>query len=213
MSKTVSIINGNAQYNVLFHALGYEIVSANKDPDLICFTGGADVSPELYDHPAHHSTFNDRQRDREEGLIFIEALQKGIPMVGICRGAQFLNVMSGGEMYQDVTHHTRSHLIKCAMTGREVLVTSTHHQMMKPSSRAILMASSTLGGNRTYWDGHSFVTEKSEEDIEVVYYPHTKSLCFQPHPEFYHQSYFHMKLYFEKLINETLFYGDGGELS
>ena len=91
-----------------------------------------------------------------------------------------------------------------ARTGEIVFVSSTHHQMMKPGPEHILVASCALKGSRTYWNGAEFETEVSEKDIEVVYYPKTKCLCFQPHPEFSSSKYEGMKLYFEKLFFEYL---------
>jgi len=54
-------------------------------------------------------------------------------MVGICRGSQFLTVMSGGRLFQDVSGHAimGTHLIKFK-DGSSLGITSTHHQMMNP---------------------------------------------------------------------------------
>lgn len=205
MSKNVYIVNGDAQYGRLFTDLGYTVcqsmLSEQLQPvNLVVFTGGEDVTPDLYGHEHHTYTYNNVVRDANEKALFDKALLYSIPMVGICRGGQFLNVMSGGEMYQDVTKHTCSHEITDVLTGEVVYVTSTHHQMMKPSSKALLVASSALGGDREWWNGEIFRREVSEQDIEVVYYEHTNSLCFQPHPEFYGAEYEGMKRYFKSLL-------------
>ncbi len=111
-------------------------------------------------------------------------------------------------MYQDVSGHTRSHPIKDATTGDEVFCTSTHHQMMKPSSEAVLVASSTIGGERIHWSQElgEFVVEFSEQDYEVLYYPKEKFLCFQPHPEMAQQNprYDSMRDYFFNCLNKYL---------
>jgi len=203
--KTVHIVNSSVSYNVLFSSLGYTVVSDMIDEqltpvDLIVFTGGEDVSPGLYGHERHPYTGNNVFRDQQEAAVFEKALLHNIPMVGICRGAQFLNVMSGGEMYQHVEGHTAPHEITDLITGETVLVSSTHHQMMKPSPKGLLVASSHLGESREWWDGQIFAREKSEQDFEVVFYPHTKSLCFQPHPEFFAAEYEGMRRYFVELI-------------
>jgi GMP synthase-like glutamine amidotransferase len=203
--KTVYIVNASRDYVKLFAELGYtsyhDLLDEQNNPvDLVVFTGGADVTPNLYGHPQHPYTGNDVYRDVKESSIFEKALIHNIPMVGICRGGQFLNVMSGGEMYQHVEGHLGSHEITDATTGDVVYVSSTHHQMMKPSSKALLVASSTLGGTREWWDGEVFARETSELDYEVVYYEHTNSLCFQPHPEFDHVEYEGMKRYFQTLL-------------
>ena len=196
----VYIVDGSSPYSRLFEYLGYTVVKDLDVATLVCFTGGSDVTPSLYGDKKHHYTGNDVRRDTYEAQMFELALAANIPMVGICRGGQFLNVMSGGRMYQHVEGHCVSHAITDVETGDTIYVSSTHHQMIMPSPEAILVASSTLSGSREWYDGEVFKKDISKEDIEVVYYPHTKALCFQPHPEFTSAEYYGMKVYFEKLI-------------
>lgn len=201
----VLIISGNSSYHLLFRGLGHKIVEDVNSADLVVFTGGEDVTPAYYDAKAHPLTGNNPIRDAHEALIFDAAKQKGVPMVGICRGGQFLNVMNGGSMYQHVEKHVGSHLITDVLTGETVWVSSTHHQMMKPSPEGILVASSTLAGRREWYDGQIFVRDVSDEDIEVVFYPDTRSLCFQPHPEFQGDEFKAMREYFAKCLERFVF--------
>lgn len=202
--KKALIIGGGAEYHHLFKSLGFQTESVQRlyslDVDLVVFTGGHDVTPALYNEPKHPYTGNNPIRDAEETRIFTKALEQNIPMVGICRGGQFLNVMSGGKMYQHVSGHTQSHYITDVLTGEVVYVSSTHHQMMLPSSRALLVASSAIGGTREWFEGGVAKRDVSKEDIEVVFYEHTKALCFQPHPEFSGAAYEGMKVYFASLL-------------
>lgn len=197
--KKVFIINGWGAYEALFIDIGYAITNNFDEADLVCFTGGEDVNPALYNHPPHPTTCFNTYRDQREYAFFEKALAAGKPMVGICRGGQFLNVCSGGEMYQNVTDHCRDHWIKASMVQNPIKVSSTHHQMMKPSSKGRLVAFSTHPYVREYWDGEKFVTEASLVGNEVVFYDHTKCLCFQPHPEF--DGYPEMRKYFKTLVN------------
>lgn len=205
MKKTVKIIHGDASYHNLFTELGYDIANKLEDASLVVFTGGSDVTPGMYGAAPHPYTYNDIERDYAEREIFNRVRELGIPMVGICRGAQFLNVMSGGAMYQDVQGHTRSHEITDSTTGEVVYVSSTHHQMMKPSSKGILVASSTIGGAREWFEGQIFCKDVSSLDYEVVFYEETKCLCFQPHPEFNSAEYEGMRNYFNSLLER--YYG------
>lgn len=200
----VAIIDGSMAYRTLFERLGHEIVLAIEDADFVCFTGGEDVSPTLYGHPKHPTTYNSLYRDEREEQAFRILQDRGIPSVGICRGGQFLNVMSGGQMYQDCTSHTRPHDLIDSTTGEVVLVTSTHHQMMKPGKNAIIVATAHEGGTRTWWDGSSWIQEDSEEDYEVLYYPDTACLCFQPHPEMMINSdkFLPMRNYFNSVLEQ-----------
>ena len=198
--KKVFIVNGNGSYQALFKRMGYTISNDLSDVSLVCFTGGEDVTPSMYGHSKHSTTHNNPMRDQFEADLFNLCVERSIPMVGICRGAQFLNVMSGGTMYQDVSYHTRDHLITDLETGESIWVSSTHHQMMKPSEKALLVATGALKGERTWWDSGVFNKDTSNEDIEVVYYADSQALCFQPHPEFDGERYMNMHSYFASLV-------------
>jgi len=205
----VAIINGSSQYTRLFtQVLGMTEVAFDRDerypPDLVVFTGGEDVTPALYGDAAHKFTGNSPYRDEQEKAVFNYCVDHDIPMVGICRGAQFLNVMSGGRMYQHVSGHLGNHEIVDMDSGDTIVVSSTHHQMMMPSGKAIIKAISTLGGTREWYDGQVFKRDVSNTDYEVVFYPETRCLCFQPHPEFPGEHYAGMRDYFTHLVNELL---------
>ncbi len=202
--KKVYIEYASVSYHRLFAGLGYQNVYSPEAADFICFTGGADVSPGIYGDVAHKTTHNDLFRDDKETRLFNWALEKRIPMVGICRGGQFLNVMSGGRMYQDVSEHGRSHPIVDKRTGEIFYVTSTHHQMMLPQGKYQLVASSNLRGYREWYEGEVFKRDIFDEDIEVVWYESTSCLCFQPHPEMYQEEHVFnpMRTYFHSLLKE-----------
>lgn len=203
--KRVYIELGNHQYSEMFRALGFEIVNEVDKADLVCFTGGADVTPDLYGDKKHKYTGNDVYRDEKEKRLFEHCFNVSIPMVGICRGGQFLNVMSGGRMYQDVTGHTAPHEIVDLTTGETIYVSSTHHQMIMPSEQAIIVATSiNVNSERQWYDNQIFRKDVSNEGIEVVYYSHTRCLCFQPHPEFNSPAYDGMKRYFVEVLNRYL---------
>jgi len=201
----VLIIDGNEQYHDLFANAGFEIVNKLALAELVCFTGGEDVTPEIYGDKAHPFTGNNPFRDEEEAGVFKHCVDRAIPMVGICRGGQFLNVMSGGRMYQHVEGHGRSHYLTDLATGDGVYVSSTHHQMMLPSEQAIIIATSiNVEGERQWYDGQVFQKDVTNEGIEVVHYPHTNCLCFQPHPEFTSPVFESMKNYFFNLCERLL---------
>jgi phosphoribosylformylglycinamidine (FGAM) synthase-like amidotransferase family enzyme len=200
----VLIINGNEQYYDMFKALGFTLTATLLDANLVCFTGGSDVSPILYGARSHAFTGNDMYRDEKEMDDFRRAEMMGVPMVGICRGGQFLNVMCGGSMYQHVSTHTNYHNITDAETGEVVYASSTHHQMMKPTSEAVLVAYSTNGGSREWYEGEVFHQDVSTKDIEVVYYKAHNCLCFQPHPEFGSVELDGLKGYFSSLLSRFL---------
>lgn len=200
----VLIVGGGYEYAALFEKYGHAVVKDLADADLLCFTGGADVSPSYYGDQKHPYTGNDPARDKREAEVFGLAAGMGLPMVGICRGGQFLNVMSGGRMYQHVDEHCRSHFITDLESGEQVYASSTHHQMMMPSSDAVLVASSALHGQREWFDGQIARRDVADVDNEVLFYPGTKCLCFQPHPEFNHEAYESLQVYFFACIDKYL---------
>lgn len=184
---SVCVIGGGVSYHKMFRTAGFNIESISG-ADLICLTGGVDVSPQRYNSKAHPSTVYDEVRDKADERAFLYAVERGIPIVGICRGAQFLNVENGGSMFQNVDGHTQSHNLVDLQEEKVIGVTSTHHQMMRPLlDRCELVAVAEGVSSKREWmekDGSPWTSYYSYQDVEVVFYPDTKSLCFQPHPEF-----------------------------
>jgi gamma-glutamyl-gamma-aminobutyrate hydrolase PuuD len=163
-----------------------EVVSRVSQADLVLFTGGSDVSPFLYGESPNARTFSDFHRDRFEQNVFKTAVEDELPMLGICRGAQFLTVMNGGKLYQDVTDHAvgGGHSIT-TIDGQTFQATSTHHQMMKPwDVEHKLIAWSTEPRSRHYQGGEGKIHDAPEREPEIVFYPKTRSLAIQPHPEY-----------------------------
>ena len=71
--------------------------------DAVVFTGGSDLDPELYGEDAHPETFGiQRLRDEAELALLGAALERDMPVLGICRGIQVLNVAMGGDLHQHV---------------------------------------------------------------------------------------------------------------
>lgn len=71
--------------------------------DGLLLSGGGDVHPAVY-HSQEHPKVNevDEDRDRVEIAIFQSAIEQRIPVFGICRGQQLINVAMGGSLYEDI---------------------------------------------------------------------------------------------------------------
>lgn len=203
----VYIVGGGWAYARMYEGFGDTLVERLEDADIVQFTGGEDVTPSWYGQHAHPSTYYNERRDHRESLVFEEAKRLGKFCVGICRGGQFLNVMNGGTMYQDVSGHAihGTHDVLDVLTGRTIPCTSTHHQMMIKGEKGILVAKSKemLSSNKYQMTGLDFnaVEIKMQSDIETesIYYPETRSLCFQPHPEIVRQGHPCQEYFFELL--------------
>ena len=74
-----------------------------EDYDGILFTGGEDVDPSFYGEVKQHENVHEhRPRDEFEFALLDRALARRLPILGICRGVQMINVRFGGSLYQDM---------------------------------------------------------------------------------------------------------------
>ena len=75
--------------------------------DGLVFTGGPDLNPAVYGQAPHPETTGVHdQRDRAELALIREALRRDMPVLGICRGMQLLNVALGGDLHQHLGSDT-----------------------------------------------------------------------------------------------------------
>jgi putative glutamine amidotransferase len=83
---------------------------ASEDPgelldrlDALVLGGGTDIDPEIHGAEAHPETYGaNPDRDRFEIALALGALERGIPVLGVCRGMQVLNVACGGTLDQHI---------------------------------------------------------------------------------------------------------------
>ncbi|MEA3432837.1 MAG: gamma-glutamyl-gamma-aminobutyrate hydrolase family protein [candidate division WOR-3 bacterium] len=115
--------------------------------DGVLFTGGGDIDPLFYgEHRMASLSRVYRKRDGFELALAKVAVKEGLPVLGICRGCQVLNVMGGGTLKQHVESHWQelpeeraAHRIKIEkdtklfniMKEKEVMVNSFHRQAIK----------------------------------------------------------------------------------
>lgn len=157
--------------------------------DVYVFTGGEDIYPGIYGEKQLPVTHTNTKRDTEE-ITAYHAIAAGKAKVGICRGAQLLNALNGGKMWQDVNNHQGGrHVIHTKVKGLfkddRFTSNSIHHQMMIPAFKG-----ETLGV--AYESDYRFKAGKEIRgtffvDTEVVWYPEDRAFCFQAHPEFGHK--------------------------
>lgn len=76
--------------------------------DGVVITGGHDIDPVLYAAEPEVQPRHDRERDAFEVEVIERALEARLPILGICRGAQLLNVRLGGSLFQELRSRRRN---------------------------------------------------------------------------------------------------------
>lgn len=158
-------------------------VAALEDADLVVFTGGEDVDPSLYNENKHATVYSNLTRDLYEQKQFNKAKALNKHIIGICRGSQFLCVMAGGILVQHQHNPGFHHKIK-TYDGRELEITSTHHQAAYPwriKNFQVLGWTNNISKYHLGGNGEEMVNDGQE--MEIVYYPEVKGLGIQGHPE------------------------------
>jgi putative glutamine amidotransferase len=75
--------------------------------DALVLTGGPDLDPSLYGQPRHPETLVVHEdRDRGELSLLAAAEERDMPLLGICRGMQLMNVARGGDLHQHIPEVT-----------------------------------------------------------------------------------------------------------
>lgn len=134
----------------------------------LLLSGGADIDPRLYGAPVDGALDIERERDRLEATAWAVAEERQVPVLGICRGLQAINVFSGGSLLQHVEGHAAAawgsgapamHPLRLepgtrlagVLAPAETLeVNAYHHQAIReqdlaPRLRAAAWADSTAG--------------------------------------------------------------------
>jgi len=73
-----------------------------RDYHGVVVTGGHDIDPVLYASLPEVEPRHDSERDALESRVIDDALERDLPLLGICRGAQLLNVRRGGNLFQEL---------------------------------------------------------------------------------------------------------------
>lgn len=176
---------------VVFRDMDMEIRPERK-PDLICFTGGADISPYLYGEKPHKTVYFNQKRDDLEVGVYNKFAPMGVPMAGVCRGGQLINVLNGGRLWQHVNNHHNPHTMQ-TLDGPIINVSSVHHQMMRPPADGLIIGWTMRATHKLCQDTNIELIPPEERkkhftdsdiDPEEVVFPERRHVCVQYHPEF-----------------------------
>ena len=150
--------------------------------DAVLFTGGCDADPVLFgEEKVNDSVEISHERDTIEMEIFREAYAVRLPMLGICRGIQFINIALGGTLWQDIPSqipgamqhrgtrhgvHAEDGSFAAECFGTDFRSNSSHHQSVKEPGRGLHITAHAEDG----------IVEAIEHESLPIY-------GFQFHPE------------------------------
>lgn len=185
------------QFAELFSRAHCKRAKSFEEADLVVFTGGSDVNPELYGEVKHERTKFSQERDDTDLMAYMYCMERGIPMLGICRGAQFLHVMNGGKLWQHVTGHYGDHPMYDTVAKRQIAcVSSVHHQsiihdkdnkdieILGTAYKSTERWANPLEKNPGAIGVNAGAVGNNSADIEAFFYRNTCCLGIQGHPEY-----------------------------
>lgn len=161
------------------------------EADIVVLEGGADWNPRLYnEEPNNFVNWLNPNRDHQEMELMRQASKDGKIMFGICRGIQGLTIFNGGKLIQHIDH-PGSHRVY-NKDGSIHISNSLHHQMCYPfnlpdEDYIVLGYTKGLSGRYLGENNNVIPMPKDEEgysiEPEILYFPKTRSLGAQYHPE------------------------------
>ena len=157
--------------------------------DALVLSGGGDIDPSRYDGKRHDTNYSiDQERDTLELELARRVIDSSIPTLGICRGAQILNVVQGGKLIEHIPDEIGEKVLHRAPPREPV----THGVKLKAGSRLAKI----LGRDQfdaTSWHhqalrgaaaGFDAVAHAPDGTIEAIEMPsHPWMIAVQWHPE------------------------------
>lgn len=163
--------------------------------DAFVLWGGTDIHPSYYGqspHPLNGAPSNPSERDVWEWKAMLHCKANNIPIIGVCRGAQFLCAFAGGKVVQHMMGHNSGNHAIVDIKGSVYPATSSHHQMLDLyGSKYELLAWTPANLSKVYMgetaktpDHIRLQMEKGVfKEPEIVYFPDVNGLAIQGHPE------------------------------
>lgn len=161
--------------------------------DGLILSGGGDVDPVLYGGDPEDPTLWDVNpvRDENERIAWETAREAGIPVLGICRGAQLLNVMLGGDLYADLRRDRGAEIPH--RSTEEATIEHLHSVDLDPSSELagwmggggpkVMVNSQHHQGIRTLAPRVTPVARSEDGLVEAFEWPEEGLVAVQWHPE------------------------------
>jgi putative glutamine amidotransferase len=152
----------------------------------IVLTGGADIDPDFYGQDPDGNGGYERDRDELEIALLEGALDAGLPVLGICRGLQLLNIHTGGTLHQHVPPHARYDLAPSNQVHSVDFARGSRlHDMFGPSAEVNSLHHQTVDQLGSGLVVTGFADDHTVEGIEMT---DQDVLAVQWHPEMLNNS-------------------------
>lgn len=161
--------------------------------DAILFAGGNDPDPQLYGEEADHTVADvSKLRDTVEVQLMRWSLDDKRPILGICRGMELLNIVRGGNLYQDIAQHLPAASNHNLSNAKKDVHHIAHNLTVQAGSKlATVLGVTTIGANthhhqaiKKLGDGLQAVAWAEDGVIEAVEDPKQSFVIgVQSHPE------------------------------
>lgn len=140
----------------------------------LVLTGGLDIDPNYYSEGKHKTTDIDQNhRDELELPLFNQAMEDNLPVFGICRGIQIMNVAMGDSLYQDIPSEFKNHLTHKIMVNSD---DSWHHIKIQQGSLLYEITGETIAevnsrhhqAVKVIGDGFTVTAQSKDGIIEAI---------------------------------------------
>lgn len=143
--------------------------------DGFLITGGSDIDPQYFNEENLGESKNcDIHLDELDKAVVLYATDHKLPLIGICRGHQAINVFLGGSLYQDIgnSHSSTKHQVKAIKNDliafpKEFKTNSYHHQSLKQVANGLEVVA----------------LSNEDEVIEAIIHKKLPIMATQWHPE------------------------------
>ncbi len=227
--KTTSVVGQN-YYNAVIRAGGIPVIipadtttaylaEVVKELDGLLLIGGVDVDPSFFGEKAHAKLGDvDTLRDVNELKLIRLATNRNIPVLGVCRGCQMLNVALGGSLIQDIPSQVSDHSITHRVTAGDQRIHAI--SIAEGSTLHRILGKTSLEVNSAHHQAVKAVAPEAHVDatsadgvIEAIdFYPLHRVLGVQWHPEGFRGQDEDMNKIFDFFIGEASLFKKAKEI-
>lgn len=188
-----------------------EIVDSVEAADLICMTGGEDISVKVAkEKVAHPTLYYNEERDHSELKIWNRCFELNKKVIAICRSSQMASILGGGKLVRDQDNPHGEHEI-LTHDNKIILSASTHHNAMWPwniDKDKWKLLGWTVNNSNYHEDQYSNEcvngVVEGDKECEIVLFRNINTLAHQHHFEFCNWKYDEKYKYTLNYLREQL---------